>query len=69
MRYPCSYMVYSAAFDALPASLKDAVYRRLWTVLSGGDTSPRYAHLAQQDRQAIAEILRDTKPDLPAYFQ
>ena len=35
LRYPCSYMIYSAAFDALPPSAKDAVYRRLWEVLSG----------------------------------
>src|SRR5579871_1334083 len=34
MRYPCSYMIYSPAFDALPPALKEAVYRRLWDVLS-----------------------------------
>ena len=69
MRYPCSYMIYSAAFDALPQSLKDATYRRLWTVLSGADTNRRYARLTTDDRRAIAEILRQTKPDLPSYFQ
>ena len=69
MRYPCSYMIYSAAFDALPRSLKDAAYRRLWSVLSGTDTSARYARLTKDDRRAIADILRETKPDLPSYFQ
>ena len=63
MRYPCSYMIYSAAFDALPPPIKDAVYRRLWTILSSRQTP-----LSRADRQAIIEILRDTKPDLPAYF-
>ena len=67
-RYPCSYMIYTAAFDALPADARDAVYRRLWQVLSGADRDLRYALLPRGDRQAIVEILRDTKPDLPGYF-
>ena len=67
-RYPCSYMIYTAAFDALPTDAKDAVYRRLWQVLSGADRDSRYEHLGQGDRQAIVEILRDTKPELPGYF-
>ncbi len=32
MRYPCSYMIYSDAFDALPDSAKNLVYRRRWKV-------------------------------------
>ena len=67
-RYPCSYMIHTAAFDALPADAKDAVYRRLWQVLSGADRDSRYGHLTRVDRQAIVEILRDTKPDLPDYY-
>jgi hypothetical protein len=67
-RYPCSYMIHTAAFDALPADAKDAVYRRLWQVLSGADRDSRYEHLTRGDRQAVVEILRDTKPDLPVYF-
>ena len=35
MRYPCSYMIYSEAFDALPAEAKDAIYKRMWQVLVG----------------------------------
>jgi hypothetical protein len=38
-------------------------------VLSGKDTSPKYARRSAADRRAIAEILRDTKKDLPAYFR
>jgi len=68
MQYPCSYMIYSAAFDALPAKAKQAVYERLWSVLSGADASPRYARLSTEDREAIVEILQDTKDDLPAFF-
>ena len=68
MRYPLSYMIYSDAFDALPADAKDSIYRRLWEVLSGRDRSSRYAHLSDADRRAIREILLDTKPGLPSYF-
>ena len=66
LRYPCSFMVYADAFDGLPPEARDAVYRRLWEVLSGADAGPRYAHLSAADRRAIREILRDTKSDLPA---
>jgi hypothetical protein len=62
-KYPCSYLIYSAAFDALPPPAKDSVYRQLNDVLAGKNPSPAYAHLAADDRQAIREILNDTKPD------
>jgi hypothetical protein len=70
MKYPCSYLIYSPAFDALPAGAKDPIYRRMWEVLSGQERDPRYREaLSLADRQAIVEILRDTKKDLPSYFQ
>jgi hypothetical protein len=69
MRFPCSYMIYSDAFDALPDNAKSLVYRHLWQVLSGQDKNARYAHLSPADRQAIVEILRGTKKDLPDYFR
>jgi hypothetical protein len=68
MKYPCSYLIYSPAFDALPAAAKDVIYQRLWEVLSDVDQSPRYDKLTFADRQAIIEILRATKSDLPDYF-
>lgn len=67
-KYPCSYLVYSAAFDGLPASVKERVYQRLWDVLTGKDAGKDYAHLSAADRQAIREILIDTKVGLPAYW-
>ena len=54
LRYPCSYLVYSEAFDGLPAGVKSAVYRRMIAML-----------LAAPDRSAVLEILRETKPDFP----
>jgi hypothetical protein len=67
-RYPCSYMIYTGAFEALLPSARDAVYARMWDVLSGRAREPRYRRLALADRRAIVEILRDTKRDLPAAF-
>ena len=70
MKYPCSYLIYSPAFDALPPLAKDPIYRRMWQVLSGQEQDARYrAALSPGDRRAIVEILRDTKKDLPSYFQ
>ena len=70
LKYPCSYLIYSPAFDGLPPAAKEPVYRRLWEVLSGSDRAERYRRaLSREDRQAILEILRDTKKDLPEYFR
>jgi len=49
--------------------VQDRFYRRLWEVLSGKDQGADYAALSAADRKAILEILRDTKPGLPAYFR
>ena len=62
-RYPCSYLIYSEAFDALPEPAKTYVYRRLFEVLSGRDQSPEFARLTASDRRAVLEILVATKPD------
>jgi len=57
MRYPCSYMIYSPAFDALPPEAKKLIYARIFEVLSN--------RFSSADRQAVIEILRETKKDLP----
>ena len=69
MRYPCSYMIYAPQFDALPREAKDAIYQRMWQILSGRDQDTMYRRLTVDDRRAIVEILRDTKKDLPGYFK
>jgi hypothetical protein len=67
-RHPCSYMIYSPAFEQLPAAAKIAIYARMWEVLTGAAREPRYARLSAAERTAIVEILRETKGDLPASF-
>ncbi len=69
MRYPCSYMIYSDAFETLPPEAKQEIYQRMWLILSGAVVDTRYAHLSFADRQAVVEILRTTKPGLPDYFR
>jgi hypothetical protein len=67
-RYPCSYLIYSEAFDALPAEAKESVYRRLDEVLTAAEPPKEYAHLSAPDREAIHQILRDTKPEFAAWL-
>ena len=69
MRYPCSYMIYSEAFDGLPVEAKDATYKRMWQILSGEERDNKYARFSRADREAAVEILRETKRGLPKYFE
>jgi hypothetical protein len=64
-RYPCSFLIESESFDALPALVKDQVYRRLKEILTGRDPGSEFAHLTPDDRRAIFEILSEIKRDLP----
>jgi hypothetical protein len=64
-RYPCSYLIYSESFDALPEPAKSYIYHRLLEILTGQDKSPDFARLSAEDRRAILEILLATKPGLP----
>ena len=68
-RHRLSYMVYSEAFDGMPARLLERVYRRLYDVLTGNDTRERFAALSADDRRTILEIVRGTKASLPGYWQ
>ena len=68
-RYPLSYMIYSAAFDGMPEAARSRVYQRLYDILSGKDTSKTFNSLSAADRHALVEIVRDTKPGLPAYWK
>ncbi|MDB5322635.1 MAG: hypothetical protein JWN40_4266 [Phycisphaerales bacterium] len=60
-KYPCSYLIYSESFDALPAEARDRFFVRLHEVLNGQEQSKDFAHLTAADRKAISEILAATK--------
>jgi hypothetical protein len=68
-KYPCSFLVYSQAFDELPAAVKDRLYLRLWEVLSGDDRTKTFGVLSVNDRLAVKEILIATKPEIAAEFE
>jgi len=68
-KYPCSYLVYSDAFQKLPAEIKEYTLRRVYAVLTGATGAKEFAHLSTADRQAIREILADTLPDKPAWWR
>jgi len=67
-RYPLSYLIYSTAFDGMPEVVRQRVYQRLHEVLTGQDKSKTFAGISPIDRQAVLDILRATKPNLPKYW-
>ncbi len=68
-KYPCSYLIYSDSFEQLPMAMKDYVYQQMHDVLTDRHYGGGFGHLSAGDRQAILEILRDTKKDLPEYWR
>ncbi|MGN6133945.1 MAG: hypothetical protein ACTHOU_05555 [Aureliella sp.] len=62
-KYPCSFLIYSEQFEALPERVKSFIGQRLHTILLGDQPVKGYEKLADEDRRAIAEILAETKPD------
>jgi hypothetical protein len=67
-RYPLSFMIYSELFDGMPTVVRQGVYRRLYEVLAGGESNVSAGQLSDDDRQAILEILVNTKSNLPPYW-
>jgi hypothetical protein len=63
-RNRCSYMIHSAAFDALPAPLTAAIAAMLGDALAGDDSRQLAAHLSAEEKSRICRILRETKPEL-----
>lgn len=68
-RYPCSFLIESEAFEQMPATMKELLLQRLHAILTGEDQSAQFAKLGAEDRKAILEILRETKPNLPEYWR
>lgn len=62
-KFPCSYLIYSSSFDALPQPILDYVLDRLHTILKNDSNGTGdFAYLDRSDRLAIFEILTATKP-------
>ena len=67
--YPCSYLIYSATFDGLPSEMKDVIWRRLDQILAGEDRGAVFRDMQATDREAVREILLDTKPEFRRWVQ
>jgi hypothetical protein len=65
-KHPCSYLIYSESFDALPEPAKQYVYHPVLQVLTEQDHSHVFARLTHRDRLNILAILLGTKNGLPA---
>jgi hypothetical protein len=68
-KYPCSFLIYSAAFDQLPSVMRDHLLQRLHDILTGKDASAEFAKIRSEDRRAVFEIVRETKSSLPEYWK
>ena len=53
----------------MPKPALDELYRQLWLALTGETKDKELAPIPAADRQGVLEILRQTKLNLPAYFQ
>ena len=62
LRYPCSYLIYTDSWQAMPDILIARVVQRMNEILTGEDKSETYAHLSKETRQVILEILTETHP-------
>jgi hypothetical protein len=67
--FPCSYLIYSDHFNALPKVMIDYIYKKLHNILTSKDNSKDYTHLTPVMRKNILEILVETKKDLPEYWK
>lgn len=68
-KFPCSFMIYSEAFDGLPRRARLRVYHRLWSILSGEETDPTFTGLSAVTRRVLLEILTETKSDVPVSWR
>jgi hypothetical protein len=66
--HPLSYTIYSAMFDALPAAVRERVYRGLYDVLASAETPPGLPRLSRGERQAVIDIVAATKAGAPEYW-
>ena len=62
LKFPCSYLVYSESFQALPQEVLSVVKAKMLAVLRGENQSPEFEHLTAADRKSILEILTETHP-------
>jgi len=68
-KYPCSFLIYSPSFDAVAEPIKEVILQKLHEILTGKSENPQFAQVTPKDRQAVLEILLETKKNLPDYWR
>lgn len=68
LKYRCSYMIYSPLWDGMNATFKQSVYAKLWHALQD-NADPSFAYLPTSEKRDIRQILKETKTDLPRWWQ
>ena len=64
LRVPCSYLIRTPTYAALPERVRRYIRIRFEEILSGEDDSKAFKHLAPRDRGAILKVLQRS-PGLP----
>lgn len=67
-KYPCSPLIYSESFAALPDPVRAQVWKRFREILLENDATSSFRHLKKADRDAIRQILVDTVPECRDYL-
>lgn len=68
-KHRCSYMIYSPLWDGMDPTFKQSVYAKLWTALQESPTDKSFAYLPPTEKRAIRQIIKETKSDLPRWWQ
>ena len=65
MKYRCSHLIYSEAFEDLPEAMRSRILDKLHSILTEPASWPDYAHLAESERGHLLTIIGETVPNLP----
>ena len=61
-KYPCSYMIYSKSFTALPEILRNSIFKQIRGVLSNKIKVGEYDYISDEKKSELLEILGETIP-------
>lgn len=65
MKYRCSHLIYSEAFETLPESIRTRILDQLFLILTQPSEWPEFSHLGDSERRHILGIVKETVPNLP----
>jgi hypothetical protein len=64
-KYPCSFLIYSDAFERMPEEMRQLILKRLLDVLTSENPGKDYESLSKEAKRNAFEILLETKIGLP----